>query len=654
MTNNLINRLMVHAPEGVQEDWAVHGHVQPGGSWPEGGPSLKLGREIIKGRTAAEMRYLIPLFRNPELLEEIARKDDRLRVAASLVGHDQLNAEGFRHLLDRHGSHPQFRTAVRTSTVRCPLRLEEAVERGVDGLVLWPILNDVEILGLKEAVLLGFRDQSSLVAHDLMNLYLNGTYIGVDVPEVPMAEVLEAAEAYYGALEEWSPGVTVPRSTFTGEHAERLLQVMLTSPALRNISWTASGYARRAVSGLLQELPAEGPSGPVPDMSGLIDSKDPDIMTMMRNVLETWFTNRPATGEDIRPLQGVMNYMLHCQNQTRLSVAPETLFAASDGARRYMTVQKPLQVAAEILRDDALSERERVDRTVLVLEHASSSFLERYKLSVDSARVDDLTKAVSAVLSSAGAGPCMTLLEGLSGTHWMRGRNDTRHLWFVMQENERFCEILAEKIFELVQNGVSTWWNLGPAASGMLRDKVLRWMREKELAAPQWSCGVLCLLEIGRSSPLSSRGVQDVLLTLANLDWDRYMDRVVQPVFVGQTDFGPGRLDVDEVLVAATAVAIKEYNEGDSTKVSTLLRVVATDDLRNFRVRRQLITTEAGLLSDIPVQEALPYEETAEAIARIFEKKFGDDTVRWQLATELLGDWEGTLVELLEVVEATG
>lgn len=72
-TDSFATRLLVHAPPAVQRHLYQSCSQQDVGAWPDGGPTIETGIELLELAEDHEARdHLIRQFRNPDLLVHLA------------------------------------------------------------------------------------------------------------------------------------------------------------------------------------------------------------------------------------------------------------------------------------------------------------------------------------------------------------------------------------------------------------------------------------------------------------------------------------------------------------------------------------------------------------------------------------------------------
>lgn len=104
MNNQQMERLFSYAPEQVQLAWAKAGFKPENPSWVHTvGPSLEVGKALFKGASVGQARDMIPGVTNPEVLLHLARTDKRITVARDLLESEHFPAEGVAVLLERFG-----------------------------------------------------------------------------------------------------------------------------------------------------------------------------------------------------------------------------------------------------------------------------------------------------------------------------------------------------------------------------------------------------------------------------------------------------------------------------------------------------------------------------------------------------------------------
>lgn len=104
MNNQQMERLFSYAPEQVQLAWAKSGFKPENPSWAHTvGPSLEVGKALFKGANVGQARDMIPRVTNPEVLLHLARTDKRITVARDLLESEHFPAEGVAVLLERFG-----------------------------------------------------------------------------------------------------------------------------------------------------------------------------------------------------------------------------------------------------------------------------------------------------------------------------------------------------------------------------------------------------------------------------------------------------------------------------------------------------------------------------------------------------------------------
>lgn len=645
---SLMSKLIVHAPEQVQTDWALINHVRPSVTWPEGSPSVELGMGMMKGKTATQAQGLIPQFRNPELLDEIARTDERLRVATALLENGRLSFDGYKAILERHGRRRKFLDLISASQV-CPLGLEETLELGVHTRFMG-IHNDVPEVGLRGAFDLAVESDRPGVLHDLMQLYTGSVH--PLTPEASHAEILDLFERYYMERPEVFRDFTVvPTGTESWiQGVPGAYERMLTA-LVEGVGGRFDGQ-RRFLANFLLEIPEEV-TGPTPDVRRLVErDSDDGGKQAAGHVLRAWFSRRPADAEDAGRFRDVVtdyDPVGRLTGESKLRVTPETLLSVDQSYRSHLCVAKPLPVVLDVLtrEEDGLSNKERLDQATELLVHSDiESDLRNHQT-----RNPDINEVAKAFADRLNETP--------DSTKFTLGRLSYHPtFWGRLLEEATFRDLavtyFAGVVLDPSDTELQPAWNLDPESESAVRDLVLEQLQNPDVPDEVWDLGAR--YELTRSNHGS-----DSLQNLHLISSDRYHRILLKPQLTKEPEpraFKSWRVSrAAEIVRVAAHYAVNEYEAGDSTRLDSLIELLSTREnpLEEFRVTDRVVTTERGLVSGIcTARAALALPGAAESLAKVLESRFGDDPVRWQLAAELLEDWDGTVPELLEVVNATG
>lgn len=648
MSTPLMNRLMVHAPENVVADWAFYNNTVPTDLWPDSGPSVEVGMAMLKGKAATQVADFVKYFTNPDLLDEIARTDDRVRVAHALVENRRMTYDGYKTLLEKHRRRGSIIQRIRDNGTS--LSLHEASDLGLpiprDGLV-----SEAQRVGLLGAMATG--EEYPHLVDGLLREYIGRPNINT-TPRATHAEILEAFLQYYSTDEGSTEGLVVPEGT------ERWLvevpgaAVKILHAIVEGSSSPHGGY-RRVLSELLSNLP-EDLDGPVPDVKKLLD-RHPEgaaqyAAGLASDILSAWFQKRPATVGELEHLQEVLDSItgkivdgrFFRSNVSTLYVTPETLLDSGRGTNPYfeLRVRRPLAAANAVLDQEGAPATTKFLQVEKLLEAGiTQESLEGLSEGVVRQQVLALTEKVIRELPNTDQPLAARVLVSFQSSE---------KVWHEVLESPHVGVIL-DFFADLILLGVGDGMvrNLPAELSSDLRSRVYVRLQSDECDDFAWDFGAKYLLE----TEIGCATQND----LFGLGYDRYMRVIVEPALLGSSTFSAHReiSSADESLKDVVPVALKESEDGDPSKLNELLKVVvkSEDRMVNYTVRARLAVSEHGVMSGaFPLKEVLGHHESFEVIANLFEKQFGDDTSRWQLATEMAEDWEGTMPELLEVVEA--
>ena len=660
---NLKSRLLMHAPPQVQTDWAIINNVHPAEEWPEKGPSVELGLKMLRGKDAIQARHLISKFTNPELLDEIARTDTRVKVAAALVENGNMTVEGYKAVNNRHGHHPWVRQAFFNAEAM-PLRLHEVEELGLPAPRMG-IENDARAVGLRGAFDIAAQCRSSVV-QDLMSAYIGEPKFYT--PKASHAEILDLFEHYYQS--EFSRQLGGPVMP-TGKERwivevpgayERILHAI-----------TACDFDVRYsnIELFIRNMPDEV-QGEVPDVRILAERAVRDADYWANEILTAWFAKRPASPAELEKFKDIVDQH-HRIPLPRLWVTPETLLAADPTLVQRLGVVNPIEAAWTALthEDDTPAEQRIRDATKLLVNSDVDVTIRqlnevgirpgswfRHSMGDVSINSADLLRDIADKYAEF-------LNPELKSTSEILNELTEKHgLWGRMLERDAFRR-LAIKSFttSLTLHGVPRVranWLLTPDMDREVRVQVMKAIRDRQLDDRMWREAAEYLLS-------SVNSPTEVLIEVEQADHKRFLDLLVKPTLMPPQDARASHrwrerqqlnLMAEQYLSVAMDSAIANYEQGDNSKIDalfSLLNVWKPDPLSEYRITKKVILTERGLMSGMcTARQALAHSESYETIAKILTDRFGDDPVRWQLAVELLEEWDGTLPSLLEVVEATG
>lgn len=632
----LMERLLVHAPEQVQSDWALLNHVRPGDDWPDNGPSLELGRAMVKGKTATQMRYLIPRFHNPELLDEIAANDDRLRVAVELVRNGDMTIDGWKAVLHKHGTHHRLLSEINDHDT--PLGLLDAKEFGIRPKTT-PLLNDVSQIGLKSALELAL-EHWPWEAHRLMRMYILAPSDGT--PRASNEEIMDLFECYYSGLDESGSSIVIPHGdenwlTETPGAHEKLIDMVLGS-AIRPFWYVGD------LQLLLRNLPEDKVHGPIPDVSKLLSSQDRPETLCAREIISAWLERRPASVEEIARLRPLAEeYFSDLYPGTLLRISPETLFQSTDDSTSGLfMVRHPVEAALAVLSDSELSTDEKLRRVELLCGHGA--------FSLEGSDEEDRFQEFGSQLDQLLAG-----IESSRAVEFLQGLQTYGQVWGKLCQGA-LRNTIRNVCLEDIQAGSNELeLSIPRDLVSELKAEMREWMKDPNLTDKEWDRAVRFVVGGG----LSPYTTAMTLRPLLDEDAGRVLRVIFTPCATGSTNqpFGAWmRFQPSAVCSAISGHAREAYEQGDSSEIDFILELAQKNGnrLEEFRVMQEVMTTERGLLSGAgPVRDIKNAPEFLTSVAKIFSDRFGDDTVRWQLAVELLEEWEGTLPELLDVVDST-
>lgn len=641
---DLMRSLMVHAPGNVLSDWALYNNAVPSHEWPGEGPEVEIGLAMLKGKTAAQVMNYVKHFTNPELLDEIARTDDRVRVAQALVENGGMTVEGYRTLLQKHDRRPSI--VERIYTHNTSLGIDEYRELRVGSQQNCGIFNDAKSNGLLPTLEKCVELEEPF--GDLMESYTGSPRW--NTPSATHDEILAAFEFLYRNSQDAGALDHLPMPT--GEErwitevpgaAEQLLRTIVDHAP----TWTVG----RAINlrKFLDNLPKEL-TGPVPDVAPFIargDLSSGYVLNLARTVLDEWFKRRPASGDELNKLEATLNTMdkamagYRRSDTTPLFVTPETLLLPTTRVPETFSllVERPAEAILDVLEQEGRSASDRLSDMRMILRSAVQG--QRY---TDKDRGRFIARMVP-ILNR-------TLLEVPTEA----ARSSVSELLTV----QHYLQVVPALDAPVIGEVYSKWILSSPHGSAeagctadqhqAIRDQIVERMSADDCTDQMWRNGAMHLIT-------SESTGSDAIEMVIDLSYERFFRVLLSPTLVGDTNGYHPRRYASEMLKAASKVAMDEYESGEPAKFDELLKILSSSsDLSSFALslRTQLYRTERALMSgEIPLQEVLHDTESHETIAKIFEKAFGSDTTLWQLATELAAEWDGPLPELLEVVEAS-
>lgn len=640
---DLMRSLMVHAPGKVLSDWALYNNAVPSHAWPGEGPEVEIGLEMLKGKTAAQVMNYVKYFTNPELLDEIARTDDRVRVGQALAENGGMTVEGYRTLLEKHDRRPSI--VERIYNCDTTLGVDDYRELRVRSRRNCGIFNDAKANGLLATL------EKCVELEEPVETLLE-TYTGAprwNTPSATHDEILASFELLYRNSQDAISLDYLPMPT--GEErwitevpgaAEQLLRTIV-DHAPANI-----GRAHNMRT-FLENLPKEL-AGPVPDVAPFLargDLSSGHVLNLARTVLDEWFKRRPASSDELNTLEATLHTLDKAMSgyrradTTSLFVTPETLLLPTTRVPETFSllVERPAEAILDVLEQEERAASDRLaDMRMLLRSSVQSPRYTDTDLDTIIARMVPILDRVLLEVPAEAARSSVSAL--LTMQHYLRV--------VPALDSTVIGEVYSKWILSSANGSAEAGFTADQHQA--IREQVVERMSADGCTDQMWRNGAMHLIN-------SESTGSDAIDMVIELSYARFFQALLAPTLVGDTNGYHPRRYASEMLKAASKVAMGEYESGEPEKFDELLKILSSSsDLSSFALdlRTQLYRTERALMSgEVPLQEVLHDRESHETIAKIFEKAFGSDTTLWQLATELAAEWDGTLPELIEVVEAS-
>lgn len=601
MMNETQEVLFKYAPRRVQEAWLRfmnYADVE----WPEGLPTLEEGLSIWEGTPVAERHLLIAKFRNAELINELAGRVSNWYEVLALLQTGELSKESHRSLHDRG----LMTNADAIQREPHPWTIEEIQQDPALKAIHWGAAS-------RSTVTNSFNQMRAVDAVDLL---LESSY-PQDGSDTAPGIALRELTRYH--LEELHADGTLNSDMDIVEAAMRYLERTGQAPHLTQIDVKSIPLTRLAeallvldpttVLRMLDDLrDAEEPWN-LPEMPAFTDRQVVFAWSQVRALNEVEFLN----ALDLLPHGG----MAFVQDHVFLNHRP------SPRADFKLFVKDPVSLLVTLLsepygRDDWEACIGRL--LALVTEDDGDSDL------------TEVVRRLNELVTQASLEefPLTTLISN-SITEFERFTGPLAAARLIAENfSAEDRALLAPLLAKPVSDALS-----GMPASGLNMDRIRGITAIVQLASGTES--VVSLLDRPHV-----RSVANVLISLFPAEALAAVDRRGLHLISFYEDHAAR----DSSFTARLVDGLNRLTEGEAPRAKQVVTRLAKSDPDPVLVASRFLDLHL-------VRTQWSREEQGRAFGRLFAERFGDNVSKWTLALELLPNWDDTLIELVETVEAT-